>query len=56
MTYYVPAANANIEFLNGNQQPVSQAGNEANETGTTGFTVGDRRYNITNPGMVGLPK
>lgn len=43
MTYYVPAANANIEFfLNGNQQPVSQAGNVANETGTTGFTVGDR--------------
>lgn len=42
-TYSVPSQNAKIDFyLDGVQQTVSQAGNFADETGSSGFTVGDR--------------
>jgi hypothetical protein len=49
-TYCVPTANAKIDlYLNGNQQTVTQAGNVVNETGTDGFTVGDREDFVAQP-------
>lgn len=49
-TYLIPTQNAKIDFyLNGIQQAVTQGGNVVNETGTSGFTVGDREDFVAHP-------